>query len=171
MDVSRSEAQRAETNVIARSVDRATTVQQPRDARSDDPATTNGWRQQSLRKESSSSAQRTPILSAKDSNPFRKGLQSFPQRTPILSAEDCHPLRRNSRGRRDGRFRSRQNSATIRFSNHLHRPYFARHSIHTLASVSKSPTRNINFRTLNKLKLHCPTSRVMRRSIIFADVF
>jgi hypothetical protein len=118
MNVSWSEAQRAETNVIARS---------------DDPATTNGYHRQSLRKESSSSAQRTPILSAKDSNPFRRGLQSLPQRTPILCAKDSHLLRRNSRGRRCGRLRSRQNSAALRYSAHIHRPYSARRS-HPLSS-------------------------------------
>jgi hypothetical protein len=109
--------------------DRATTARRP----CDNPATTNGWRQQSLRKESSSSAQRTPILSAKDSNPFRRGLQSLPQRTPILCAKDSHLLRRNSRGRRCGRLRSRQNSAALRYSAHIHRPYSARRS-HPLSS-------------------------------------
>jgi hypothetical protein len=72
MDVSvKTERSGVETNVIARS---------------DDRATTNGMRRQSLRKESSSFAQGTPILCAKDSNPLRRGLESLAQRIIIRCA-------------------------------------------------------------------------------------
>jgi hypothetical protein len=75
-----------ETNVIARSDDRATItdVDDNRCAKSHRP----------LRKGLQSSAQRTPILCAKDSNPLRKGLQSSAQGTPILCARDSNPLRK-----------------------------------------------------------------------------
>jgi hypothetical protein len=38
-------------------------------------------------------------------------------------------LRRNSHGRRCGRLRSRQNSATLRFHAHIHRPYSRRYRV------------------------------------------
>jgi hypothetical protein len=132
MDVSRSEAKRAETNVIARSVDRATT--------------TNGDNHcakshHSLRRKSQSFAQRTAVLCAEDSSPLSRGLLSFAQRIigfcagcRVIVAQSSHghrtivarSLRGLSRGRRCGRLRSRKNSAALRFYAHIHRPYTVR---------------------------------------------
>jgi hypothetical protein len=85
MEVSWSEAQRAETNVIARSVDRATTMQRrPRD---DNHATTMQRQPRNDKRISSTIvAQRGIILCARDSNPLHKGLQSSAQRTRISCA-------------------------------------------------------------------------------------
>jgi hypothetical protein len=67
------------------------------------PSDDNGCRRQTLRKESSSFAQGTPILCAKDSNPLSKGLPSFARVVALSSLRAitftpklrCAPFRRS----------------------------------------------------------------------------
>jgi hypothetical protein len=50
---------------------------------------------------------------------------------------DVVAIRLSSRGRRCGRLRSRKNSAALRFSVHIHRPYSVDAPIQALAPLSR----------------------------------
>jgi hypothetical protein len=106
MDVSWSEAQRAETNVIARSDDR-TTTRANRSHRHPDDRTHHG----------------TSVHPLSSRGRYHHPLSSRSRYHHSLSSHGCyfHPL--SSHGRRCGRLRSRKNSAALRFFAHIHRPY------------------------------------------------
>jgi hypothetical protein len=123
MDVSRSEAKRAQTNVIARSVDRATT--------------TNGdahcaKSHQSLRRKSQSFAQRIPVLCVENSSPLRRGLSAFARVVARLSHNRRMVVARLSNRRCAGR------RAVVAAGDYV-RAKTPLRSVFTLTSIAPTP--------------------------------